>query len=77
MDVIGCAPNSDRDDIRQRIEGLIPEKKGQGLANPCAGGCRWKWCCKFERSTLLLYLGKEVKRGNLDKETKRSGVRAR
>ena len=27
MDVIGCAPNSDRDDIRQRIEGLIPEKK--------------------------------------------------
>ena len=29
MDVIGCAPNSDRDDIRQRIEGLIPEKRGK------------------------------------------------
>ena len=27
MDVIGCAPNSNRDDIRQRIEGLIPEKR--------------------------------------------------
>ena len=27
MDVIAYAPNSDRDDIRQRIEGLIPEKR--------------------------------------------------
>ena len=27
MDVILYAPNSDQDDIRQRIEGLIPEKR--------------------------------------------------